>query len=115
MSFTFVKKGPELVGRRVVATCSQQDLAELFELTPRQILKLERLGLPCLRRSGRELSYPWPHAFVWRCVFLRLIADGEVVKWLDPAAAFEVFAGHRAEDDARSDGKLRTRRSRRAY
>jgi len=104
----FVGDGPVMHGEQVRAWCSQQILAEMFEVDVRQIRELHRRGLP--REPGTHGRYPFPHVIAWWISYKLLLAQGKVVERLPAEVALAENKARIAIDEAELTGKLVIRR-----
>lgn len=83
----------------VFAWIPQSAVAELMQLTPRQVQNLHRKGLPN-RGRGRTRRYPLPHVVLWFRAY-RAMGEPEALRWDLVEAHHRLQAARRALAEAR--------------
>jgi phage terminase Nu1 subunit (DNA packaging protein) len=102
-------KRPVIDGLKVYAWLEQAELAELLDITERQIQNLEKVGLPAEGHRSTK-RYPIPHAVVWYSQYQFHVAQRHVVESLPFPVALAEHNLFEAESEARREGQLLIRR-----
>jgi hypothetical protein len=105
--------GDLVAGQAVGWWLTQAEVAEVLQLTTREVRALESRGLPS-EGAGKALRYPLPHVSFWYTAFKLRERDGVVVTKLPVSVAFAEHLARAAREDALADGQLveRWRRTR---